>query len=89
LAEEKKELTDTLGLARISTWRFSNFIEAAETLIKEHSEIEEVTTSEFEHGEESWTDVYCRFRSELVAGMVKEKIDGEVVYGRKMQVTFA
>lgn len=40
------------------------------------------------HGGESVTDVCVRFRSEIVAEMVRERIEGEMVEGRKLQVTF-
>ncbi|KAK5119150.1 hypothetical protein LTR85_007764 [Meristemomyces frigidus] len=85
-----EKLTDTLGLARLSTWRVAAFQEAAEQLIEQHGlAFEEVNTKEVVHGDESVTDVFVKFRSELVAEAVKEKIDGEVVGGRKVQVRFA
>ena len=48
----------------------------------------DVTAEELIHGGESVTDVFVRFRSELVAEIVKEKIDGEMLEGRKLQVDF-
>lgn len=86
---EEPKITDTLGLARISTWRLEDFRIAAEALVEQHSEFQQVTTSEIVHGGESVTDVFFKFRSELVAEMVKEKIDGGIVEGRKLQVNFA
>lgn len=85
-----ERITDTLGLARLSTWRIDAFQESADKLIEQHGlDFEEVTTVEVIHGGESVTDVLVRFRSEVVAEAVKEKIDGEIVEGRKLQVTFA
>ena len=86
---QRTAISDTLGLARISTWRLPAFQLAAEELVNEHGGFEEVTTSELVHGAESLTDVYFVFRSEVVAEVVKEKIEGEMVMGRKLQVTFA
>ena len=83
------ELTDTLGIARLSTWRAETFIEALKVLIEQHGQIEEVQAEELLHGGESITDVFLKFRSELVAEAVKEKIDGELLESRKLQVTFA
>jgi hypothetical protein len=57
--------------------------------VKEHGEFEEVITNEVIHGAESQTDVCVKFRSALVAEMVKEKISGETVMRRKLQVRFA
>lgn len=87
--KEEEKMTDTLGVARISTWRLETFQIAAEKLVEQHSEFQEVTTRELVHGGESVTDVFFKFRSEVVADMVKEKIDGEMVEGRKLQVKFS
>ncbi|KAK6392213.1 hypothetical protein LTR65_003985 [Meristemomyces frigidus] len=85
-----EKLTDTLGLARLSTWRVEAFQEAVEKLIDQHGfAFEEITTTEVVHGGESVTDVCVKFRSELVAEVVKELIDGQMVEGRKLQVKFA
>lgn len=58
-------------------------------LIKQHGAFEEILTEELVHGAESLTDVFVEFRSELVAEAMKEKIDGEMVEGRKLQIEFA
>lgn len=74
----------------MSTWRAAGFQEAAEKLLEEHGQAcEEVTTSDLVHGGESVTHISMRFRSELVAETVKEKIDGEVIEGRKLQIKYA
>ena len=83
------EPTRKLGIARIATWHLGDFLEAIERLVKEHGQIGEATTSELIHGAESVTDVYIEFPSEMVADMVREKIDGEVLLKRKLQIAFA
>ncbi|EMC91244.1 hypothetical protein BAUCODRAFT_319348 [Baudoinia panamericana UAMH 10762] len=88
-AKAPEEITDTLGLARVSTWRLEAFQLAVTKLINVHGASEAITANELVHGGESVTDVFVRFRSELVAEMVKGKIDGVMVEGRKLQVTFA
>ena len=80
--------TPIIGIARLSTWRTNTFVESLKTLIGQHGEIEKVHTEELVHGGESVTDVYIEFRSELVAEVVKNKIEGETVEGRKLQVKF-
>ena len=89
LSEEDRKLTPTLGIARIPTWRLETLIESLKTLVENHGEIEEVTTEELVYGDESLIDIFVRFRSELVAEVVKTKIDGELVEGRKLQVNYA
>lgn len=89
-SRKPEKLTDTLGLARIATWRIPAFQEAAEKLIEQHGfDFEEITTSEILHGGESVTDVCVKFRSELVAEFVKEKLEGEMIEGRKLQIKYA
>ncbi|KAK5137651.1 hypothetical protein LTR08_007946 [Meristemomyces frigidus] len=84
------DLTDTLGLARVSTWRVEAFQSAAEALIEQKGfDFVEVTAVELEHGGESVTDVFMKFRSEIVAELVRDVIDGEMVEGRKLQARFA
>ncbi|KAK5675827.1 hypothetical protein LTS10_011558 [Elasticomyces elasticus] len=81
--------TSKLGLARISTWRLPAFLAAAEAIIMATGEEGEAETTELIHGGESVTDVFYSFRTELVAGMVMKEIRGQLVEGRKLQVTFA
>ena len=82
--------TSTLGLARLSTWRVEAFQKAAESLLEQHDlDVGEVTTVETIHGGESVTDVFMRFRNELIAEIVKEVTDGEVIEGRKLKLSFA
>ncbi|KAK5738039.1 hypothetical protein LTR17_006282 [Elasticomyces elasticus] len=81
--------TTKLGLARISTWRLPAFLAAAEAIIMATGEEGEAETAELIHGGESVTDVFYSFRTELVAGLVMEEIRGQLVEGRKLQVTFA
>ena len=85
----RKKLTPTLAVARLSTWRLETFTTHLRALIEQHGQIEEVMTEELVHGGESTTDVFVRFRSELVAEAVKGKINGELLDGRKLQVDFA
>lgn len=64
------------------------FLTAVKDVIEEHGEIEDIETSELVHGGEIMTDVNVSFRSELVAEAVVEKINGEILQGRKLQVKF-
>ena len=57
-------------------------------MIEQHGAIEAITAKELVHGGESLTDVSVQCRSELVAEQVKEKIDGKLLDGRRLQVTF-
>jgi hypothetical protein len=88
-AQLVKQPTKTLGLARVSTWQVSSFQQVAEELITKHGGFERFTTEEVVHGGESVTDIFVVLRSETVAEMVKDKIDGEIVAGRKIQVQFS
>ncbi|KAK3718321.1 hypothetical protein LTR37_005134 [Vermiconidia calcicola] len=81
-------LSPTLGIARISTWRLETFTKSLKALIEHHALLEEITTDKLFYGGESVTDVYFRFRNELVAEAVKEKVDGAMVDGRKLQVAY-
>lgn len=64
-------------------------MEAVQTLIEKHSELEDLVTRELVHGGESVTDIWAEFESEETAEAVKEKIDGEIIYEKKLQVKFA
>lgn len=87
--QEPEKISRTLGLARVSTWRVQAFREEAESLLERHGVIfDEVKAGEIVHGGESVTDVSVEFRSEMVAEMAKEKLDGEMVGGRKLQVKY-
>ncbi|KAK5720069.1 hypothetical protein LTR15_007342 [Elasticomyces elasticus] len=81
--------TSKLGLARISTWRLPAFLAAAEIIMAATGEEGEAETAELIHGGESVTDVFYSFRTEVVAGMIMEEIQGQLVEGRKLQVAFA
>ncbi|KAK3647022.1 hypothetical protein LTR56_008188 [Elasticomyces elasticus] len=81
--------TTKLGLARISTWRVPTFLTAVEAIIMATGEEGDAETAELIHGGESVTDVFYSFRTDLVAGMVMEEIQGQLVDGRVLQVTFA
>ncbi|KAK3718854.1 hypothetical protein LTR37_004770 [Vermiconidia calcicola] len=85
---DANHLSLTLAIARVSTWRLENFTEGLKALIEHHAVFEEITTDELLYGGESVTDVSVRFRSELVAETVKEKVDGAIVEGRKLQVAY-
>lgn len=88
--EDDVELTNVLGIARIPTWRVDAFTTALKAMIASHGvEFEDVMTRELEHGGESLTDVSISFSSELVAELVKDGIDGELLEGRKLQVKYA
>ena len=82
-------LTESLGIARVADWRLETFTASVKSLIEQHAEIEEMTTEAVNLSGENVTDVYVTFRSELVAEMVKERIDGELFEGRKLQIKFA
>lgn len=87
--KKEAQITHTLGIARLATWKLEEFMQALRPVILQHGVIEDVATEDLLHGGESVTDVYVRFRSELVAEVVKANIDGEVVHGRKLQVKYA
>lgn len=81
--------TATLGIARIATWRLTTFNPAAKTLIEQHGSMAAFQTEEHFHGGESVTDVFVQFDDEDEAAVVKEKINGKMVGGRKLQVKYA
>ncbi|RMX87221.1 hypothetical protein D0869_02512 [Hortaea werneckii] len=85
--EVKPEIANTLGVARVSTWRVPGFREGVEKLLEEKGvEVAELTTEETVHGGESVTDVWLRFRDQGQAEMARGKLEGKMVGGRKLQV---
>jgi len=78
-----------LGIARISTWQLEAFLPAVTKLIGEIARVEKTGVEEIDHGGESVTDVFVTLRSELMAEMVKEVMDGCMVEGRRLQVKYA
>ncbi|KAI7552158.1 cysteine proteinase [Hortaea werneckii] len=85
--EVKPEIANTLGVARVSTWRVLGFREGVEKLLEEEGvEFAELTTEETVHGGESVTDVRLRFRDPGQADMAWGNLEGEMVGGRKLQV---
>ncbi len=86
---EDEKISATLGIARLPTWRRDPFTGAIKTLIDQYGEIEEILIEEADYGGERASDIFVKFRSELVAEMVKDRIDGELVDGRKLQVMYA
>lgn len=64
-------------------------MEAIQTLIEKHGELEDLVTRELVHGGESVTDIWAEFESEEIAEAVKRKIDNGIIQERKLQVKFA
>lgn len=86
----KSNVSDTLGVARVATWRLRDFREGVEKLLKEEGvDYEELSTQETVHGGESVTDVKLRFRDPGLAEMARGKLEGQMVGGRKLQVRIA
>jgi hypothetical protein len=82
-------ITTKLGIARLATWRCDTFVEELGTMIDTCCpDFEEVTTKEVDIGGESVTDVFIRFRSEMVAETAKDELDGKMLSGRKLQVGY-
>ena len=81
--------TATLGIARIATWRLPTFNRAVKTLIEQHGSMAAFQTEEHFHGGESVIDVFVQFDDEVKAKVIKEKINGEMVGERKLQVKYA
>ncbi|KAI6873693.1 hypothetical protein KC323_g978 [Hortaea werneckii] len=88
--QAKGKISDTLGVARVATWRLRDFREGVEKLLKEEGvEYVELSTQETVHGGESVTDVRLRFRDPGQAEMARGKLEGQMVGGRKLQVRIA
>ncbi|KAI6870933.1 hypothetical protein KC343_g11507 [Hortaea werneckii] len=88
--QRKVTTSDTLGVARVATWRLRDFREGVEKLLKEEGvEYVELSTQETVHGGESVTDVRLRFRDPGQAEMARGKLEGQMVGGRKLQVRIA
>ncbi|RMY97619.1 hypothetical protein D0862_07973 [Hortaea werneckii] len=88
--EIKCPTADTLGLARLATWRMRDFREGVEKLLEEQRVgFAEMITEETVHGGESVTDVRLRFRDQGQAEMASGKLEGQMVVGRKLQVRSA
>ncbi|KAI7279312.1 hypothetical protein KC345_g5449 [Hortaea werneckii] len=86
----KSDISDTLGVARVATWRIPGFRTGLEALMeKEGVESVELMTEETVHGGESVTDVRIRFRDPGQAEMARGKLEGQMVGGRKLQVRIA
>ncbi|GAB1726987.1 hypothetical protein NU195Hw_g2903t1 [Hortaea werneckii] len=86
----KSSLSDTLGVARVATWRLSGFRTGLEALmVEEGVESVELVTEETVHGGESVTDVRLRFGDPGQAEMARGKLEGQIVGGRKLQVRVA
>ena len=81
--------SNVLAIARLSTHRLLAFEKAVRLLIDEYADIEGLTTRELDAGGESVTDVFVEFLDQYDAAMVKQRIDGEMVEGRKLQVRIA
>ncbi|KAI7198558.1 hypothetical protein D0869_14350 [Hortaea werneckii] len=85
--EVKAPISDTLGVARIATWRMRDFREGVEKLLEEEGvEFAELSAEVTVHGGESVTDVRLRFRDEGAAEVARGKLEGRMVGGRKLQV---
>ena len=76
--------TECLGIAIIPTWRHETFTKAVEVLVEVVGELVELFAQALDHGGESLTDVFILLRSEQVAEMIKGRIDGQLVAGRKL-----
>ena len=88
--QAKGKISDTLGVARVATWRLRDFREGVEKLLTEEGvEYVELSTQETVHGGESVTDVRLRFRDPGQAEMARGKLEGQMVRGRKLQVRVA
>ncbi|RMY59648.1 hypothetical protein D0865_01964 [Hortaea werneckii] len=84
--EVKLQFSDTLGLARVATWRVPGFREGVEKLLEEAGvEFVELSAKETVHGGESVTDVRLRLRDPGQAEMAWGKLEGQMVGGRKLQ----
>lgn len=90
ISDEQKSPSRVLGIARIATWRKTSFVEHLKPLLSEKSTMEdiEVTAKDLDYGGEMRTDICVKFRSELVAEVAKDKIDGVLLQGRKLQVKY-
>lgn len=88
-SRKKQTVSDTLAIARISTWRVDAFVMALKAHIEPDIETDEIMTKELVHGGESMTDVFARFQSELDADMAMERMKGTILLERKLQVRFA
>ncbi|KAI7159095.1 hypothetical protein KC349_g4391 [Hortaea werneckii] len=84
--EVKPQFSDTLGVARIATWRVPGFREGVEKLLEEEGVgFAELSTEETVHGGGSVTDVRLRLRDPGQAEMAWGKLEGRMVGGRKLQ----
>ncbi|KAI6928392.1 hypothetical protein KC318_g15180 [Hortaea werneckii] len=84
--EVKSQILDTLGVARVATWRVPGFREGVEKLLEEGGVEFAELSAETVHGGESVTDVRLRFRNQGQAEMARGKLEGKMVGGRKLQV---
>ncbi|RMY90411.1 hypothetical protein D0864_06253 [Hortaea werneckii] len=86
----RSNMSETLGVARVSTWRLPGFRTGLEALMeREGVEFVELLSEETVHGGESVTDVRLRFGDPGQAEMARGKLEGQMVLGRKLQVRSA
>jgi len=85
-----QKLSSKLGIAHVPTWRLTSFLPAVKILVGEIVDgTIEWEMRALEDGGESMTDVFVRVRSEVVAEIVREKIQGCLIEGRMVRVGFA
>ena len=83
---EASEPTWVVGLARVPGWELETFKQGDKGVIEQYGEVRDLVTKEVRDGVEDCVDVYAVFRSELVAEVVKDELDGSLVEGRKLRV---
>lgn len=81
--------TRIVGLARVSAWMLEAFKTSVKEAIEEYGEVRDLMTEQVKDGAEECVDVYAVFRSELVAEVVKDGLDGKLVEGRIVRVRYA
>ncbi|KAH9807437.1 hypothetical protein Tdes44962_MAKER10462, partial [Teratosphaeria destructans] len=82
--------TATLGLARLSSWRVKVFGEAVVKVMEEMGgKAPALRVEPMVHGGERVSDVWAVFEDAVEADVVRELIQGVVVAGRRLQVSFA